>query len=217
MQVPICRRSREGVPTGIGRQPHDVRVASPVRLAHLPTSEDDAALVARVTRGDREAFGQLYDRHAPLLRAVALRMLGGQREAQDLVHDVFLEAWEDVRRYHATRGTVRTWLLVRLRSRALDRLGRAEVLRTTSLEHSPDSRSRAVTAPPAVEGIAVRQALARMDGDVREVLDCTFFGGLTAREIAARTGAPLGTVKSRLARGLVAIGTLLEPGGPSHA
>jgi RNA polymerase sigma-70 factor (ECF subfamily) len=172
---------------------------------------DDVALVALVARADRGALGVLYDRHAPSLLAVAIRMLRSQREAQDLLHDVFLEVWEHAREYDAARATVRTWLFVRLRSRALDRLGRAEHQRTRQLSDFDASLElREAATVETIDSIAVKQALAQLPPEVREALDLTYFEGLTAREIAERTSIPVGTVKSRLSRGVAALGALLR-------
>ena len=102
------------------------------------SSEDDVALLRRLQRGDTAAMGALYDRYAPQLLALAVRMLRSEREAEDLLHDLFLEAWQNVRQYDETKGTVRTWLFVRLRSRALDRLGRAEAVRTRRSKTLPN-------------------------------------------------------------------------------
>jgi RNA polymerase sigma-70 factor (ECF subfamily) len=167
--------------------------------------------------GDTGALGAVYDRHAPALLAVAMRMLGAAREAQDVVHDVFLEAWEHAREYDAARASVRTWLLVRLRSRALDRLGRAEALRARSLEDAGDAliawSARGAHPSEAVDALAVRQALEKIPEDSRRVLSLAYFDGLTAREIAERLGVPTGTVKSRRARGLASLASLLGLGG----
>ncbi len=174
--------------------------------------EHDAELMARAASGEASAFAELYDRHAPTLFATALRMLG-EREASDLLHDVFLEAWSHVSDYSASRGSVRTWLLVRLRSRALDRLGGIERSRMESLDAHHEERAlpgAGVAQHPSVDGIAVRAALERLGADVREALELAYFGGLTMREIADRSGVPLGTVKSRIARGLAALSSLLD-------
>ena len=174
--------------------------------------EHDAALMARAASGEASAFAELYDRHAPILLATALRMLG-EREASDLLHDVFLEAWSHVADYSSSRGSVRTWLLVRLRSRALDRLNGIERSRTESLDAHHDQRTlpgAGVAQHPSVDRIAVRAALDRLSADVREALELCYFGGLTMREIADRSGVPLGTVKSRIARGLATLSSLLD-------
>lgn len=187
--------------------------------ARAPSAEqvaaatDDSSLVEGIGRGNRDALGALYDRHAPTLLATGLRMLGTEREAQDLLHDVFLEAWEHAGEYDPTRGSVRTWLLVRLRSRALDRMSRIERTRSRPLEelvdHAGHTNSGDEQGGESFDRMAVREALSRVDGDVREVLELTYFRGLTAREIGARVGIPVGTVKSRLARGLQVLERLL--------
>lgn len=191
-----------------------VSLAARAPAPAAPVREDDAGLVARMAAGDRDALGSLYDRHASVLLAVALRILGATREAHDLVHDVFLEAWEHAREYDAARGRVRAWLLVRLRSRALDRLGRAERARSQSLDEAGEALAAMALAGPRrpsepVDVLAVRQALAKTPEDVRLVLALTYFDGLTAREVADRLQVPAGTVKSRLARGLSSLARLL--------
>jgi RNA polymerase sigma-70 factor, ECF subfamily len=167
--------------------------ASLVRADRRPL---DVALMERARHGDVTAFAELYDRHAPVVLALMRRILA--RDAHDLLHDVFIEAWQGARDYDATRASVRVWLLVRARARALDRLRRQQrernvrVLLPTRRAHDPiDERQ-----------LAVRQVLARLEPHVREALELTYFEGLTAGEISARTGAPEGTVRSRLARGV---------------
>src|SRR5262245_29250764 len=87
--------------------------------------EDDERLIARAVGGSRDALAELYDRHAPLLLGLGARILGDRGLAEDVLHDVFLEAWHHAREYDPARGTVRAWLVTRMRSRSLDRRGRA--------------------------------------------------------------------------------------------
>ena len=91
--------------------------------------DPDAARVAQMATGSTEALAALYDSHAAPMFALAQRMLGDRRDAEDLVHDVFLEAWRRSSAYDPARGSVRSWLLVRVRSRALDRRRALEVAR----------------------------------------------------------------------------------------
>jgi RNA polymerase sigma-70 factor (ECF subfamily) len=172
----------------------------------------DVELMRRAGAGEVEAFAAIYDRHAPALLALAQRMLSARSEAQDLLHDVFLEAWQCVREYDPERASVRTWLLVRARSRALDRMGRRareHNVRSSLRSDSHAVRSHAVTSA-ADRRVAVRQALAELDASVRETLELSYFAGLTAEEIAARMDVPAGTVKSRLARGLSQLAQVLS-------
>jgi RNA polymerase sigma-70 factor (ECF subfamily) len=166
--------------------------------------DSDAALMARAARGDVAAFARIYDRHAGTVLALTRRMLGSAGDAQDLLHDVFLEAWLAVRDYDAERASVAVWLLVRARSRALDRRGRSARQRTlqTALSTLEASKSLLANQPEPERRIALHKALAALPLEVRQTLELTFFEGLTAHEAATRMGVPEGTVKSRLARGL---------------
>lgn len=164
----------------------------------------DSTLMEQAARGDVQAFALIYDRHAPTLLALARRLLILTSDAHDLLHDVFLEAWLGAREYDPTRGSVRVWLLVRARSRALDR--RVRTLREQSVHESlalcqAGAPGRAAHAHPE-RRLAVHQALAKLEDSARQTLELTYFEGLTAVEVAARMGVPEGTVKSRLARGL---------------
>jgi RNA polymerase sigma-70 factor (ECF subfamily) len=176
-----------------------------------PSAGDDAALMALVATGDREALGALYGLLAPRMMAVASRMLDSLREAEDLVHDVFLEAWLHAAEYDPARGSVRTWLLLRLRSRALDRLGRAAAARNQALFAQAASEDPAASgAFEPSDSIGLQQAVERLDTDVRNVLELTYFRGLTAEVLALHLGIPVGTVRSRLARGLRSLRVLLD-------
>jgi RNA polymerase sigma-70 factor (ECF subfamily) len=188
-------------------------VAAPAKAerSSLEPVDDDGQLIARIQSGDTEAMGMVYDRHAPSLFTLAVRILGAEREAGDLLHDVFIEAWQHAREYDPLKGSVHTWLAVRLRSRALDRLGRAEARRTRSLEDSSEAPPVTLDGSAALlDGIAVRRALGQMEANVRKVLELTYFDEFTAREIAEQMAVPVGTVKSRLARGLSALEVLLS-------
>jgi RNA polymerase sigma-70 factor (ECF subfamily) len=180
-----------------------------------PSTGDDSVLMALVAAGDREALGALYGRLAPRMMAVAARMLDSLREAEDLVHDVFLEAWLHAAEYDPARGSVRTWLLMRLRSRAIDRLGRAATARNEALFElaAPEPPAAAGVIEPS-DSIWLQQAVERLDADVRDVLELTYFRGLTAEALAVHLGIPVGTVRSRLARGLRSLRLLLD--GPEQ-
>lgn len=173
-------------------------------MARTLSELSDSTLMEQAARGDVEAFARIYDRHAATLLALARRILLHTSDAHDLLHDVFLEAWLGAREYDPARGSVRVWLLVRTRSRALDR--RLRALREQSGNESlarchEGAPGRAAHAHPERQ-IAVRQALATLEASARVTLELTYFEGLTAVEVAARMGVPEGTVKSRLARGL---------------
>ena len=169
------------------------------------TNELDVELVQAVARGDRAALARLYDLYAPLMMAVAARILGDRREAEDLLHDVLLEVWRHADEYAQARGSVRSWLLIRLRSRALDRRKSAASTRTVPLNagHGHEERASAGDDPSlGPDHAAVRRAIAALPEEQRVVLELGYFEGLSSSEIAERIAAPIGTVKSRVAAAL---------------
>lgn len=176
---------------------------------------EDEQLVRAAAAGDRDALGILYDRFAPGMLAVARRILGGPREAEDVVQDVFLEAWHRARYYDRERGTVRTWLMLRLRSRALDRVRAARRTAGVSLDEigalpQPCAEGALAMAP---DGQVLHRALSDLPEDQRTVLELGYFSGFTCAEIAARLELPIGTVKSRMSRGVAQLRTQLRGEG----
>jgi len=168
-----------------------------------PAVAGDAALVAAIAAGDRDALARLYDTYSPLLFGLAKRMLGNVAAAEDLIHDVFLEVWLHAAEYSAERGSVPAWLTVRTRSRALDRLGKSSrSARAVERATSELPEATAATAPSLVDGARVRQAAQSLPEELTAVLDLAYFEGLSSSEIATRLQMPIGTVKSRMARAL---------------
>jgi RNA polymerase sigma-70 factor (ECF subfamily) len=190
--------------------------AADARAGTAP-DEEDVMMITAIAGGDRTRLGQLYDRYAPVLLAVGLKMLGNRREAEDLVHDVFLEVWKQSRYYDRARGSVRTWILMRARSRALDRMKSAAYARTVSVEERPAAQDPHVVAEEdpglAPDRSAVRRALASLPKEQRTVLELGYFEGLSSNEIAHRIDVPIGTVKSRVAAALAKLRAELAVGG----
>lgn len=170
--------------------------------------ETDEALVRAVANGDTRALAALYDRHAPLMLGLARRIVGGKAEAEDIVHDVFVEAWRRAADYDHARGTVKAWLLLRTRSRAIDFRKSAGVSRTVPTGDNAwlatliDPRAEQSEAPDRAR---LRNVLVALTTDQREVLLLGYFEGLSSSEIANKVGIPIGTVKSRMAAALNAL------------
>lgn len=172
----------------------------------------DDELLRRLARGDEDSLGALYDRHADGLLGLALKLLRDRQEAEDAVHDLFVEVWQRAGEYDPRRASVRTWIAMRLRSRCLDRLRRAKLRRDKTPEpvataERPEAIERAADEP------TVRAALAALGEPQREVVLLCYFGGLTSTEIAERLSIPSGTVKSRLRSALMTLRSALEPTG----
>lgn len=180
-------------------------VDSPLPSASAP---DDVTIVRAMARGDSGALAALYDRYAGSMLALAQRIVGRGAEAEDVIHDVFLEAWRHSADYDPSRGSVKSWLLLRTRSRSLDVQKSARVSKQASglderflAELGDPSRDTAATADQA----RIREVLLALPPEQREVLLLGYFEGLSSSEIAERVGVPLGTVKSRVAAALAAL------------
>jgi RNA polymerase sigma factor (sigma-70 family) len=167
-------------------------------------------VLSRVANGQLDALEELYDRYRTMAYSIALRITSDAALAEDVVQDAFLGAWRNAGRYVAGRGSVKTWLLSIVHHRAVDAIRRRRP--TTELPERDDIPPTALTLPdiwPEVAGKLdaeeVQVALATLSDVQREALELAYFGGLTQQEIATRTGTPLGTVKSRMRLGLLAM------------
>lgn len=170
-------------------------------------------LVRRVAKEDRDALAELYDQMSPAVHTFALRTLGSRRDAEDLVHDLFLEIWRRARDYDPERGSVRQWLLLRARSRALDRLRRTRRAGRAAL-HATEQRElwASVIDPDVVRDSAwLRGSLQALPDSQRAVVELSYFGGFSSAEIARELAIPVGTVKSRMARALAQLRLRLRP------
>lgn len=169
--------------------------------------DDPVRLLQQVAGGDREAFGRFYDHYAPLVFTLAVRLLGLRSNAEDLLQEVFLQAWRQAVSYNPDRGSPEAWLLTITWSRAIDKLRslRRRERRVMPLEDPSRTESGGAVENEIVETEAklmVHGALARLPEAQRTVLELAYFDGLTQSEIAARLGEPLGTVKTRMRAGL---------------
>ncbi|HUB08512.1 MAG TPA: sigma-70 family RNA polymerase sigma factor [Myxococcales bacterium] len=160
----------------------------------------------RVARGDQWALRALYDRYASRLTALALRSLGNRGEADEIVQETFVEAWKRAREFDPSRGSVGAWLTTIARTRAIDRLRSLSASKraatASAAEPLPSPVNPGEEAAQRQAAARVRAALATLPAEQREALELAYFEGLSHREIAERTGQPLGTVKTRVRLGM---------------
>lgn len=179
---------------------------------------EGAELLSRVARQrDEAAFSRLYDLSAPLLYGLACRMVGPGVDAEDVLQEVMLQAWNRAAAFDPGKGTARVWLVVLTRSRCLDKLRRKGTRRDHEVaglddvaEPIDDEPSASETMETAEVRTVVRTALAALPDEQRRTLEIAYFEGLSQSEIAARTGEPLGTVKTRMRLGMLKLMELLK-------
>jgi RNA polymerase sigma-70 factor (ECF subfamily) len=185
---------------------------------------DDLALLRRVQGGDEGALAALYDRHAPVLLGLAMRVVGERVDAEGVLMESFLQAWRGAATYDGTRGSVLNWLATIARSRALD-FALASARRASRETAGAEGELRLAgtadeSAPDQVDRLAsnerrrvVEKALAELQPAQRAAIELAYFEGLTHVEVAERLREPLGTIKTRIRQGMIRLRALLEPMG----
>ncbi len=171
----------------------------------LKEAQNDASLLAAIRGGDEGAMAALYDRYSPIVYAVALRVLADTGAAEDVLQEIFLQLWRNPGLFDASRGNLAPWLAVITRNRSIDGLRKrrpeldiADIIVSVEPDMAGDAeRSRAMEK--------VRGVLGSMPPAQRSALEMAYFEGLSHSEIAAKTGDPLGTVKTRIRSGLLSL------------
>lgn len=165
----------------------------------------DSVLVSGIRSGDEHAMAQLYDRYSPVVYSVALRVLGDTGAAEDVLQEVFLQLWRNPAAFDSNRGSLGAWLAVIARNRAIDTLRKRkpetdaeEVVLSVEIDLESETERRRILEK-------VRGVINGLPEDQRKALELAFFEGLTHTEIAAKTAQPLGTIKTRIRTGLLAL------------
>ena len=168
-----------------------------------PAAVHDKALVRAIADGDSGALRDLYDRYSGMLFAIVQRIVGTGADAEEILQQVFLQAWRQAGRYEAGRSSVSTWLVLIARSRAIDLL-RTRKVRERTIQSAQQEKRELHASPEGVGNVLrterrqrLRQELDKLPPEQREVLEAAFFRGMTQSEIAEESGVPLGTVKTR--------------------
>ena len=175
------------------------------------------ALVRQIADGDQDALAALYDTANRLIYGLALRVLNDQGAAEEVLMDVFTQVWRQAPNYDTGRGSPMAWLTTVARSRAIDRLrsGWQTQQRQEPLDVAADKETHA--ASPEENSVFaerqrfVKQALAALTPEQREVIELAYYGGLSHSEIAEKLRQPLGTVKTRTRLGMMKLRDALTP------
>ncbi len=168
--------------------------------------------------GDEQAYATFYDRFAPGLFSMIYAILRDQTESEDVLQESFVQMWKRSATYDPQRSSLFTWAVMISRHKAIDRLRQRQ--RQSRLVEAVTSEGDVVPSVPqpdradnvlarSDEGERVRAALAQIGEAQREAIDLAFFAGLTQTQISERLGTPLGTVKARIRRGLLALREVL--------
>ncbi|MCO5129897.1 MAG: sigma-70 family RNA polymerase sigma factor [Xanthobacteraceae bacterium] len=175
----------------------------------------DAALVARIARGDKDAMRLLYGRHHVRVFRFGLRMVRNQQLAEDLIGEVFLDVWRQADRFEG-RSAVSTWLLGIMRFKALSALRRrtdAELDDATAASIADAADDPEVTIQKKDTGEALRACLASLSADHRAIIDLVYYHEKSVEEVAGIVGIPENTVKTRLFYARKKLAALLQAAG----
>jgi RNA polymerase sigma-70 factor, ECF subfamily len=178
----------------------------------------DSALIERMMAGDEAALSAIYDRYSAMLFGMLMRVLQDRQAAEEVLQDLFMQLWHNPGQFDAKRGSLPAWLLVIGRNRAISRLRGSryrEVLEEkegdfantfASNQNIEDETARSELAQ------SLKAALSTLPAEQRHALELAYFEGMTQSEIAAKTGCPLGTVKTRVRTAMQSLRQILDAG-----
>jgi len=181
-------------------------------VQNLDDTRTDIALLDRIVARDEQAVAELYDRHHRLLFGLILRILRDRSEAEEVLQEVFVLVWTRAETYNVALGSPAAWLVRIARNRGIDRL-RANNVRVRAVESAPlpvAADSPETRAALSEQQRAVACALQSLPQDQRVLIEQAYFLGLTQSELAERFDLPLGTVKTRIRTGMMALRGLLS-------
>ncbi len=172
-----------------------------------------------IKESDADALEALYDRYSGVLKAIVMRVLHNETEADDLLQEVFVEIWNQAHHFNAEKGKPLGWMVTLTRRRAIDRLRKKQSYQRVEerLRHETEQQPEAWihdTIDSDLEHEDLRRLLAkilqRLPPAQQQAIDLAFYRGMSQREIAAHTGIPLGTIKTRIELGLKKVSEALK-------
>lgn len=173
-----------------------------------------AGLIREIASGAQEALGTLYDASSSMVYGLALRIVGNPATAEEVTLDVYTQVWRQAANFDTRRGAPSAWLITLTRSRAIDRLRSRDYVRPAPPEEAP--RPEASATPEETTALTerrrlVQEACAQLPPEQRQVLELSYFSGLSHHEIAQELDLPAGTVKTRIRLGIKKLRDLLQP------
>ena len=198
--------------TGVSADP-DLESSKPLETTPVlpPGAPSDLDLMLRIQKEDPDALSLLYDRYSGIIKALILRVIHNDAEADDLLQEIFMEIWNQAKNFSAQKGKPLGWMVTLARRRAIDGLrkkqayARAEERLQGETEQQPDAWVQNTTETEITMGdrrALIRRVIDSLPPAQQEAVELAFFRGMSQREIAANTNTPLGTVKTRLELGL---------------
>jgi len=183
------------------------------RETEAQANASDAALVGRILQRDETALAELYDRYSGMLTSVLVRILRDQQAAEEILQDIFYQLWRNAGQFDESRGSLPGWLVVIARNRAISRLRKHNPAAGEELFEGAMPLSFNLETAAAQQQMLgrVRGAMESLPGEQRAVVELAYFEGMSHSEIAARTGDPLGTVKTRLRTAVETLRRTLQP------
>jgi RNA polymerase sigma-70 factor, ECF subfamily len=187
----------------------------------MPAHEDLAALLPRVALGDRAAFERVYRATCAHLLGVAFRILNSRERAEEVLQEAFMNVWHGAGGYDASVAGPMTWLINIVRNKAIDALrsGRTERTSTSALDDEAMAVQADATQQPqalferSLEALRIAKCMGDLGASQRQALALAYYRGMVHTEIAQALGAPLGTVKAWVRRGLDKLKDCLEAAG----
>jgi len=188
-----------------------------------PTTEEyeisDEELMMRIQQGQEEALGMLYDRYSGVLKSLIMRVIHNDAESDDLLQEIFVELWNQSGTFSPKKGKPLGWIVTLTRRRAIDRLRKRQAYARVEekFKERPEQQPEAWVQNTLEDDIELNDArrvlnkvLNELPDAQRQAIELAYFKGMSQREVAAHTGIPLGTIKTRLELGLKKISEALK-------
>ncbi|WP_410221242.1 RNA polymerase sigma factor [Pedobacter sp.] len=169
-------------------------------------------IVSLLCQQDQNGFNYLYDNYAPAIYGVVIRVVSEKEHADEILQDVFVKIWKNIRQFDPERGRLYTWMINLARNTAIDYIRSKGFQNEQKNQGIPEfvNNSKDYAATPNVDHIGMKEVLLRLKQEWRELIELAYFKGYTQQEIAERLDIPIGTVKTRTRNALIELKSLLK-------